>query len=124
MAYTVLRAYIMYVYYVHTHTHTHAYFFITKHGPQTSKQTNKQTNKQKCKQANRYMYVRVSTYIDKSHATRKTKNKHLLKCKQTEKESLQHWLFPGGHPSKYWASPTLLNFSDQTGTGAFSVVWS
>ena len=40
-----------------------------------------------------------------------------------EKKSLQHLLFPGGHPSKYWAGPTLLNFGDQTRTGVFSVVW-
>ena len=32
-------------------------------------------------------------------------------------------LFPGGHPSKYWAGPTLLNFGDRTRTGALSVVW-
>ena len=38
-------------------------------------------------------------------------------------KSLQHLLFPGGHPSKYWAGPTLLNFGDRTRTGAFSVVW-
>ncbi len=31
-------------------------------------------------------------------------------------------LFPGGHPSKYWAGPTLLNFGDQTRTGVFNVV--
>ena len=31
-----------------------------------------------------------------------------------KKRSLQHLLFPGGHPPKYWAGPTLLNFSDQT----------
>ena len=37
--------------------------------------------------------------------------------------SLQHLLFPGGHPSRYWAGPTLLNFGDRTRTGAFSVVW-
>ena len=40
-----------------------------------------------------------------------------------EKRNLQHLLFPGGHPSKYWAGTTLLNFGDQTRTGVFSVVW-
>ena len=45
------------------------------------------------------------------------------KQKKKKKESLQHLLFPGGHPSKYWAGPTLLNFGDRTRTGAFSVVW-
>ena len=40
-----------------------------------------------------------------------------------KKWSLQHLRFPGGHPSKYLAGPTLLNFGDQTRTGAFSVVW-
>ena len=43
---------------------------------------------------------------------------------EENKRSLQHLLFPGGHPSKYWAGPTLLNFSDQTRTGVLSVVWS
>ena len=43
---------------------------------------------------------------------------------EKEKRSLQHLLFPGSHPSKYWAGPTLLNFSDLTRTGVFSVVWS
>ncbi|ESO86397.1 hypothetical protein LOTGIDRAFT_129268, partial [Lottia gigantea] len=39
------------------------------------------------------------------------------------KRNLQHSVFPGGHPSKYQPSPTLLNFSDRTRTGAFNVVW-
>ena len=43
--------------------------------------------------------------------------------KKTTKVCPQHLLFPGGHPSKYWASPTLLNFSDQSRTRVFSVVW-
>ena len=30
---------------------------------------------------------------------------------------------PGGHPSKYWLGSTLLNFSDQTRTGVFNVIW-
>ena len=46
-----------------------------------------------------------------------------VKGKKKKKKSLQHLLFPGGHPSKYWAGPTLLNFGDRTRTGAFSVVW-
>ena len=33
-------------------------------------------------------------------------------------------MFPGGHPSKYYRSPMLLNFSDQTRTGVFNMVWS
>ena len=32
--------------------------------------------------------------------------------RKEKKRSLQHLLFPGSHPSKYWAGPTLLNFSD------------
>ena len=47
----------------------------------------------------------------------------LKKFNKISKGSLQHLLFPGGHPSKYLAGPTLLNFGDQTRTGAFSVVW-
>ena len=35
----------------------------------------------------------------------------------------QHPVFPGGHPSKYWLGSTLLNFSDRTRTGVFSVIW-
>ena len=34
----------------------------------------------------------------------------------------QHLDFPGGHPSRYYRDPTLLNFGDLTGSGAFSVV--
>ena len=48
---------------------------------------------------------------------------NLKEEKKKGKKSLQHLLFPGGHPSKYWAGPTLLNFGDQTRTGVFSVVW-
>ena len=33
-------------------------------------------------------------------------------------------MFPGGHPSKYSQGSMLLNFSDQTRTGAFNMVWS
>ena len=36
----------------------------------------------------------------------------------------QHLVFPGGHPSKYYPDPTLLNFADRTRSGAFNVVWS
>ena len=32
-------------------------------------------------------------------------------------------MFPSGHPSKYWLGSTLLNFSDRTRTGVFSVIW-
>ena len=35
----------------------------------------------------------------------------------------QHPVFPGGLPSKYWPGPMLLNFSDQTRTGVFNMVW-
>ena len=33
-------------------------------------------------------------------------------------------MFPGGHPSKYYPDPTLLNFADRTRSGVFNVVWS
>ena len=46
-----------------------------------------------------------------------------FKCLKTTK-SLQHPVFPGGHPSKYYPGPTPLNFRDRTRTGVFSVVWS
>ena len=42
----------------------------------------------------------------------------------TQNNSLRHSVFPSGHPSKYWPSPTLLNFGDRTRTGVFNVVWS
>ena len=45
-------------------------------------------------------------------------------CKSKEKASQQHLVFPGGHPSKYWLDPTLLNFADRTRSGVFNVVWS
>ena len=32
-------------------------------------------------------------------------------------------MFPGGHPSKYWLGSKLLNFSDRTRTGVFSLIW-
>ena len=48
---------------------------------------------------------------------------YINKPKEKKKKSLQHLLFPGRYPSKYWARPTLLNFGDWTRTGAFSVVW-
>ena len=38
-------------------------------------------------------------------------------------KSLQHQVFPGGHPSKYKLGSTLLNFGDRTRTGVFSVIW-
>ena len=39
-------------------------------------------------------------------------------------ESLQHEVFPGSQPSKYYFRPTGLDFGDQTRTGYFLVVWS
>ena len=46
-----------------------------------------------------------------------------IKSKKKNVKSLQHPVFPGGHPSKYYLGPTLLNFGDQTRTGVFNVVW-
>ena len=37
--------------------------------------------------------------------------------------NVPHWEFPGGPPSKYYLSPTMLNFSDLTRTGGSIVVW-
>ena len=39
------------------------------------------------------------------------------------KKSQQHPVFPSGLPSKYYPGPMLLNFSDQTRTGVFNMVW-
>src|SRR4029434_5161177 len=40
-----------------------------------------------------------------------------------KKKSLQHLVFPGGLPSKYYPGPTLLSFRDRTRSGVLSVVW-
>ncbi len=45
------------------------------------------------------------------------------KNKISKKFRLQHQVFPGGHPSKYWRGPIGLNFGDLTRTGAFPMVW-
>ena len=37
------------------------------------------------------------------------------------KKSLHHQVFPGGHPSRYWPGPTMLDFGDRTRTGVFMV---
>ena len=42
---------------------------------------------------------------------------------KAKKKCQQHPVFPSGHPSKYWLGSTLLNFSDRTRTGVFSVIW-
>src|SRR5207244_1267249 len=34
----------------------------------------------------------------------------------------QHFMCPGGHPSKYCAGQMLLNFGDQTRTSVFNIV--
>ena len=47
-----------------------------------------------------------------------------VNAKNKQKKSLQHPVFPGGHPSKYSQGSMLLNFSDQTRTGAFNMIWS
>ena len=54
---------------------------------------------------------------------RATKKIIRLIGKILKKEYQQHPVFPGGHPSKYWLSSTLLNFSDRTRTGVFNVIW-
>ena len=50
------------------------------------------------------------------------KNANIL-LKYEKKESQQHPVFPGGHPSKYWLGSMLLNFSDRTRTGVFNMIW-
>ena len=47
----------------------------------------------------------------------------LSKFAKRSAKSLQHLVFPGGLPSKYWPGPTLLGFRDQTRSGVFRVVW-
>ena len=37
-------------------------------------------------------------------------------------KSQQYSVFPTGHPCKYYPSPTVLDFSDRTRTGIFTVV--
>ena len=50
------------------------------------------------------------------------KNANIL-LNYEKKESQQHPVFPGGHPSKYWLGSMLLNFSDRTRTGVFNMIW-
>ena len=45
------------------------------------------------------------------------------KKKKGKKKCLQHEVFPGGHPSKYYPRPIELNCGDLTRTGAFPMVW-
>ncbi|KAG8233047.1 hypothetical protein J437_LFUL004268 [Ladona fulva] len=42
-------------------------------------------------------------------------------CTKILKKYQQHPVFPGGHPSKYYPGPTMLNFGDRTRTGVFIV---
>ena len=46
-----------------------------------------------------------------------------IRQKNIKSKCQQHPVFPGGHPSKYWLGSMLLNFSDRTRTGVFSVIW-
>ena len=39
-------------------------------------------------------------------------------------KSLQHLVFPSGHPSKYSIGSQLLNFSDQMTIGVLNWIWS
>ena len=45
------------------------------------------------------------------------------KSNNTKSKSRQHSDFPGGHPPEYYPSLRLLNFAEQTGYGAFSLIW-
>ena len=40
----------------------------------------------------------------------------------TSQEVQHRVIYPDGHPSKYQARPTGLNFGEQTGTGVFPLV--
>ena len=48
---------------------------------------------------------------------------HIAVQTPTLQNCLQHLVFPGGHPSKYSQGSMLLNFSDQTRTGVFNMIW-
>ena len=65
-------------------------------------------------------FIRIKIYIRISIQYKILPSK--FKTSKIKKESLQHRGFPGGHPPKHYPFPTLLNFSDQMSTGAFSVV--
>ena len=52
----------------------------------------------------------------------KRKSDNWIDC-CAKKRSQLHPVFPGGHPSKYWLGSMLLNFSDRTRTGVFSMIW-
>ncbi len=75
------------------------------------------------KSAARVLAPEIANFIQSCSKSKKKKKKKKWKTEKKEK-SLQHLLFPGGHPSKYWAGPTLLNFGDRTRTGVLNVVWS
>ena len=61
----------------------------------------------------------------KNEENKKERKTEKIERKKKEKEKcLQHPVFPGGHPSKYWPGSTLLNFGDRTRTGVFNVIWS
>jgi hypothetical protein len=45
------------------------------------------------------------------------KKKHLVEKK------VQHPDFARGHPPHYYLSQNVLNFADQTGCGALTIVW-
>ena len=51
------------------------------------------------------------------------RNNGMTERMKDAKKSQQHLVFPSGLPSKYYPGPMLLNFSDQTRTGVFNMVW-
>lgn len=50
-------------------------------------------------------------------------NSDKIDAKKWEK-SQRHGVFPGGHPSKYYLRPSMLNFNGQMSIGVFIEVWA
>jgi hypothetical protein len=40
-----------------------------------------------------------------------------------KKKRMQHWDFPGGHPSQYYSGPKALNWRVLMGPGVVALVW-
>ena len=56
--------------------------------------------------------------------TKTLKKYHVFGVKSSKRIKEQHSGFQRGLPPKHWPCPMMLNFADQTGSGAVIMVWS
>ena len=63
------------------------------------------------------------THRDRERERARERDTHTEQHQSKTPKCQQHLVFPGGHPSKYWPDPMLLNFTDQTRSGVFNMVW-